>query len=386
MQGSIRTIKRNRGIVGAKVLIGDHSQCLEVFRMPKEVFIDLLGELESKYDLHGSRSTSTREVLAMTLSVLGCKESNRTVCKRFERSGETVSRYFNKGLMALVRMSMDIITPVDLEFGESRLAVARGTSYLPYFKDCIGILDSTHVKARIPGNDQTTHVAKKEWPTQKIMATCDFNMCFSFVVTGCEGTTHDAKIFNQIIREPTYNFPMPPKGKYYLVSSRYPMRRGFLKPYKGSNLVPNFWPYVQFPHNYQGLFNQRHSSLHGIIKQAFGIWKKKWIVLQDMPTFTFEKQRLIVAATMALHNYIGRHHSQSDPDFRECAENVNFIPPEAQTDQVGNILMTQSGGDDGYDEYRDNGEVDGIEDEGGGIESMAQLRDQIAYELAKTSM
>ncbi|XP_020596079.1 uncharacterized protein LOC110036042 [Phalaenopsis equestris] len=139
------------------VLNGNPCLCLEAFRMPKEVFLDLLGELGSKYGLSGSRSTSIKEVLAMTLSVLGRNESNRTVCKRFQHSGETVSRYFNEGLSALVRMSVDIISPIDF-VPEN----ARDAKCLPYFKDCIGVIDITHVKARVPVNNQIVYTGKKE--------------------------------------------------------------------------------------------------------------------------------------------------------------------------------------------------------------------------------
>ncbi|PKU61791.1 uncharacterized protein LOC110103944 isoform X1 [Dendrobium catenatum] len=361
------------------VLNGDPSRCLEAFRMPKEIFIDLLGELGSKYGLRGSRSTSIKEVLAMTLSVLGCNESNRTVCKRFQHSGETVSRYFNEGLMALARMSMDIISPSDFEPN-----IARDTKYMPYFKDCIGIIDSTHVKARVPVNDQVAHTGKKEPPKQKVLAVCDFNMCFTFVVAGWEGSTEDGTILNQVISDPAHNFPAPLKGKYYLVNCRCPMRRGFLQPYRENDRLPDFWPFCEFSHDYQRVFNQRHSSLHSVIKRAFGIWKKKWIVLQDMPFFSFEKQRLIVAATMALHNYIRRHHSRSDPDFREYDENPEFVPSETQKYHVAEDPISQPGEYNGQDEY-DYSDEDELDFEGENDDttmSMAQLRDRIAHELA----
>lgn len=44
------------------------------------------------------------------------------------------------------------------------------------------------------------------------MAACDFNMCFTFVWAGWEGTAHDTRIFNEALRKPELNFPHPSGG------------------------------------------------------------------------------------------------------------------------------------------------------------------------------
>jgi len=44
------------------------------------------------------------------------------------------------------------------------------------------------------------------------MATCDFDMCFTFVLAGWEGLAHDARVFLHAIETPELNFPTPPEG------------------------------------------------------------------------------------------------------------------------------------------------------------------------------
>ena len=44
------------------------------------------------------------------------------------------------------------------------------------------------------------------------MATCDFDMCFTFVSAGWEGSAHDARVFLHAIQTPELNFPNPPEG------------------------------------------------------------------------------------------------------------------------------------------------------------------------------
>ncbi|CAL9001681.1 unnamed protein product [Prunus brigantina] len=109
-------------------------------------------------------------------------------------------------------------------------------------------------------------------------------------------------------------FPKPPSGKCYLVDAGYPQMRGYLGPYKGERYhLPDFRRGSQ-PTGYKEVFNHVHSSLRSVIKRTFGVWKKRWKILRDMPNYPFNKQVKIVIATMTLHNYI-RRHAQRDRHF-----------------------------------------------------------------------
>lgn len=48
-----------------------------------------------------------------------------------------------------------------------------------------------------------------------------------------------------------------------------------------------------------------------------------------MPQYTFQKQSSSVVAIMALHNFIRRHPSRVDQEFRDCDVDETFIYPEA---------------------------------------------------------
>ena len=80
------------------------------------------------------------------------------------------------------------------------------------------------------------------------------------------------------------------------------------------------------------VFNQAHSSLRSVIERTFGVWKKKWKILKDMPNYAFAKQVKIVIATMALHNYI-RKHRKRDLHFQRVEDNLDdFVYEENQPD------------------------------------------------------
>ena len=45
-------------------------------------------------------------------------------------------------------------------------------------------MDGTHVRAYISAKDQVRFIRRKGIPTQNVMAGCDFDMLFTFVLAG----------------------------------------------------------------------------------------------------------------------------------------------------------------------------------------------------------
>ena len=99
---------------------------------------------------------------------------------------------------------------------------------------------------------------KKTIVTQNVMCMCDFNIMFTYVYSGWEGSAHDSKVFLDALTNPNANFPWPTKCKsyinliflrylylnfykyllinldsFYLVESSYLCTRGFLPSYRG---------------------------------------------------------------------------------------------------------------------------------------------------------
>ncbi|KAH9686249.1 DDE Tnp4 domain-containing protein [Citrus sinensis] len=284
----------------------------------------------------------------MNSSETGHGVGNRLAQERFQHSGETVSRYFGEALDAICRLSIDLIKPFDPEFKDIPEEILRDSRYMPHFKDCIGAIDGTHVHVSIPPEDQIPYIGRKGIPTQNIMAACNFDMQFIFAIAGWEGSAHDTRIFLSTLRNPTLNFPKPPRGKYYLVDAGYPQIKGFLGPYKGERYhLPDFRRGSQ-PTGYQEVFNHSHSSLRSVIERTFGVWKKRWKILRDMPSYPFNKQVKIIIATMALHNYI-RRHARHDKHFENEENEHNDYTDEETRREVNDGQEGQE------EEYINNG-------------------------------
>jgi hypothetical protein len=186
---------------------------------------------------------------------------------RFKRSLETISRKFDKVLECVVKLDADIIRLRDPEFRivHQRLTSAR---FAPFFYNCIGAIDGTHVPVTVPTEKVVQYTRRKGITTQNVLAICDFDMRFTFVVAECPGSVHDMRVFNNVLEKYMGKFPFPPKGmqlplslsfvvldklcmklihkysclgKYDHVDSRYPNKPGYLAPYKSTKYHVPEW-------------------------------------------------------------------------------------------------------------------------------------------------
>ncbi|KAK3163290.1 hypothetical protein QOZ80_1AG0001740 [Eleusine coracana subsp. coracana] len=60
--------------------------------------------------------------------------------------------------------------------------------------DCIGAIDGTHIHARVPARIAAAFRGRKHYTTQNVLAAVDFDLRFTYVLAGWEGSTHDAHI------------------------------------------------------------------------------------------------------------------------------------------------------------------------------------------------
>ena len=94
-------------------------------------------------------------------------------------------------------------------------------------------------------------------------------------------------------------------GSYYLVDSGYAIGSAFLPPHKSTRYHAQEFRGANWqPSTPQELFNYRHSSLLMVIERCFGVLKARFPVLTGMHSFSISRQRLIMTACCALHNFI----------------------------------------------------------------------------------
>jgi len=148
--------------------------------------------------------------------MLGALQSVRQAEDRFERSLGTVHNNFEKVLQCVIKLAADIIKPVDPEFRTIHHRL-RNPRFHPFFNNCIGALDGTHIPCVVPSDKVVQHICRKRMITQNVLVVCDFDMRFTFVLAGCPSSVHDMRVFTDAMTKYGDMFPHPPTGKQLLM-------------------------------------------------------------------------------------------------------------------------------------------------------------------------
>ncbi|XP_043698620.1 putative nuclease HARBI1 [Telopea speciosissima] len=291
-----------------------------LFRMSREHFTGLVSALKERGLLANTKNITVEEQLSMAILMMAHNVRNDVIQELFQHSGETVSRHFHNVLAALRTFSREMVQPPSFE--ETPLQIKSNQKYYPFFANCIGAIDGTHISASIPLAKQVPYISsRKNKVTQNVCAACSFDMCFTFIWAGWEGSAHDNRILWEAINTPRLKFPHPPPGKHYLVDSEYTHMPGYMAPFKNVQYHQHDFRHTR-PQGAEELFNFTHSSLRIVIERSFGVLKKRFPILKTMPTYSFKTQVLIVIACVAIHNFI-RKQMTSDWLF-EKAERGEF--------------------------------------------------------------
>ncbi|KAK6938019.1 hypothetical protein RJ641_031527 [Dillenia turbinata] len=255
-----------------EIMAGNETQCYQAFRMTRTVFIDFCLDLQHNYVLNPTRGMSIYKELGIFL--MTCAHS----VEMFNHSGEIVHRHFHRVLGVINKLVEDIIKPHPHYNDGVGYHMPQNKKYLPFFKNCIGAIDGTHIKARLPRGEEIPYIGRKGYPTQNVLAIVDFNIRFTF--------------------EQRKTIKSLEKLYYYLIDAGCGNKTGYLAPYKGENICYHLEDFfrartrqLRQPRGVKKKFNFLHSSCKNIIER-------------DMPYYPINVQTEIVFTTMAIHNYI----------------------------------------------------------------------------------
>ena len=69
-------------------------------------------------------------------------------------------------------------------------------------QDCVGTIDDTHVRASVPPVIQGRFRGRKDGTTQNVLAAINFDLKFTYVLAGQEGSAHDSRVLNDAFARP----------------------------------------------------------------------------------------------------------------------------------------------------------------------------------------
>lgn len=100
--------------------------------------------------------------------------------------------------------------------------------FSPYFNGAIGGMDGTHVNCVPSWEERDTSRNCKGGVTQNVLACCSFDLKFQYFLSGADGTSADAALFNDAR---TSDLSVP-QGRYFLADGGFPGCDSLLIPYR----------------------------------------------------------------------------------------------------------------------------------------------------------
>ncbi|XP_077246499.1 uncharacterized protein LOC143886413 [Tasmannia lanceolata] len=281
-----------------KYVVERDEHCHNLLRMNVKCFRRFVNIFKESGTLKGTVHCSIDEQVVIFLHTIAHNLRNCCVKVYCRRSGETISHYFNKVLRAILSMVDQFIIPPS---SETPRQIAENPRCYPYFKDCISAIDGTHIPANVSAEMKKRFIGRKGHPTQNVLAACDFDMKFTFVVAGWQGYASDSRILGDAIAD-DFRITRHP-GKFYLADAGFPLLSNFITLYR----VTRYHLSEQRGRAHQTkkeLFNYRHSSARNVIEHTFGVLKKRFLILTCEQMYAYERQVDIVLGCCAVHNFL----------------------------------------------------------------------------------
>jgi hypothetical protein len=316
--------------------------------MPRLTFLALAAWLKRHTSIKDSRKgILLEEKLGIYLYVMGQDASLRLTGETFRRSTEIVSRAFHEILKTMNDLYLHevklptIETPIPYHIRKSR-------KFWPHFKDCIGALDGSHVNAHVPTDRQGSYRNRKGQLTQNVLAVCNFDMLFTYILAKWESTANDARVLQDAQLRGFEALP----SKYFLADAGYSNSSLTMTPYRGVKYHLKEQARSRLKsQNKEELFNLRHASLRNVIERQFGVFKRCFKIIRTALEFPLSIQTRLIYALIGLNNFITRNNIvpdlyQIDLDPKELIQDsildtLPFEPDSPVMDGIREAIASQ---------------------------------------------
>ncbi|KAI3465264.1 hypothetical protein Pfo_021927 [Paulownia fortunei] len=239
-------------------------------RMDRNTFTRLCFLLENVGGLVHIRHIQISEQVVIFLTILAHHKKNRVVKFTFKRSGYTISKYFNDVLTSLLKLhTVLLVNPELVENGCTN-------KMWKWFKGCLGELDGTYIKVRVPQTNKAWYKNRKGKITVNVLGVCDENMKFVYILSSWR---------IQLLTTEFYEMP-----SHHIEVSDTIWMNGMTGP-----------PHLK---NYRELFNLKHPKARNVIKRSFSLLKSQWAILRSSSYYPIKTQNRIIMAYCLLHNFI----------------------------------------------------------------------------------
>lgn len=107
--------------------------------------------------------------------------------------------------------------------------IQSNPKFSPFFNKCRGAVDGSHVDMFVPDDALAHYRNRKGDISQNVLAICTFDMHFSYILSGREGSASDGSIFENARRHDL----VITSRTYLLADAGFPACDALLVPYRG---------------------------------------------------------------------------------------------------------------------------------------------------------
>ncbi|KAE8237926.1 hypothetical protein A4X03_0g9004 [Tilletia caries] len=296
-------------------LRGQGTICRDMLGMSPNTFDALKRNLTEDGGLKGGKDISAREKLAIFLYVSRVAASTRQAAGVFGHTPTTIGLAFKAVLRALMKAKVyrrHVYLPPPSAPVPARITDDPGLN--SFFKKVIGAIDGSHVPAHAPAALRESFWNRKGKTSFNVLAVCDFDMCFTYILSGWEGSAADSGLWQKALE----NGLRLPAGKMLLGDSGFPLSPHLLIPYRGVRYhLKEYSAGTKNPRNAKELYNRRHAGARSVIERIFGVLQARFKILTTGCHYDLQVQADLFPALAVVHNLIRRLDPAADiePDL-----------------------------------------------------------------------
>jgi hypothetical protein len=123
----------------------------------------------------------------------------------------------------------------------------------PFLRWALGAIDGSHIHATARAEYREAWRNRKGFISQNCLFCCSFNLLFTYILTGWEGSASDARVYESAISDDL----IVPEGSYLLADAGFPHCKELLVPYRGIRYHLAEWGHAML--RYVFFFSTRHA-------------------------------------------------------------------------------------------------------------------------------
>jgi DDE superfamily endonuclease len=286
-----------------ELLSGDPKRVRDNMGVSREGFLYLEELLIKKSGLRATRWMGTSEQLGIFLNAVVTDLPMCKLAERFQRSTESINQTYHKVMHHFLSRSF-YVSIIQSASESTPLSdyIQDNQNFFPFFKDAVGTVDGNRIPISPPEGEKAAFRDRKGNLTQNVLAVCNFDMKFTDLLCGYEGSVADSTLWIEGYRLGAVSIP---EGKYVLGDVGFPNCDKCLTPYRGVRYYLQEWATAnEEPQSKEELFNLRHSEARSGVERVFSILKARFKILTNPRSFKMEAQVRVVAALGVLHNIL----------------------------------------------------------------------------------